>query len=92
MPMAADEILTAMRAGVPQTDEAIEDFVRGVVDGTLSRPQIGAWLAFAYARGLTDGETVTLTRAMTASGTRLRWADGAELRDKHSTGGVGDKV
>ncbi len=92
MSLAVDELLRAMRTGAPQPDDHVEAFVRGVVDGSVSRPQAAAWLAWAYTRGLTDAETVALTRAMTRSGKVLRWEEGPELRDKHSTGGVGDKV
>lgn len=65
----------------------------GVVDGSVSRPQAAAWLAFTFLRGLDDRETVALTQAMTDSGDRLSWPgiDGP-FYDKHSTGGVGDKV
>ncbi|MEQ1507016.1 MAG: thymidine phosphorylase, partial [Myxococcota bacterium] len=88
----SDELLYAMRSGEPQPPDAIRAFVAGVVDGSVSRPQAAAWLAWAFVRGLTDDETVALTRAMTASGATLQWGDGPEIVDKHSTGGVGDKV
>jgi pyrimidine-nucleoside phosphorylase len=87
-----EDILTEMRSGQEQRPEAIEAFVEGVVDGSVSRPQAAAWLAWAYMRGLTDAETVALTRAMTRSGDVLTWPDGPLAIDKHSTGGVGDKV
>jgi pyrimidine-nucleoside phosphorylase len=90
--MHVDDLLVAMRAGVEQPPERIEAFVRGVVDGSVSRPQAAAWLAWAFQRGLTDAETVALTRSMTASGHVMRWPEGPTLIDKHSTGGVGDKV
>src|SRR3546814_3686039 len=48
-----------------------------------------------FLRGMTSGETVALTRAMTASGRRLEWRGfklPGPVLDKHSTGGVGDKV
>lgn len=90
--MHVEDILTRMRTGQPQAPDAIEAFVAGVVDGRVSRPQAAAWLAWAFARGLTDAETVVLTRAMARSGDVLSWPDGALLTDKHSTGGVGDKV
>ena len=90
--MHVDDILYAMRTGEVQSAASIEAFVAGVVDGTISRPQAAAWLAWAFTRGLTDEETVSLTRAMTASGHVMRWPSGARLIDKHSTGGVGDKV
>ncbi|MEZ4321338.1 MAG: thymidine phosphorylase [Myxococcota bacterium] len=90
--MTPHDILRSMRADEVQTDAAIDAFVQGVVAGTFSRPQAAAWLAHAFRRGLTDGETIALTRSMTRSGTRLTWPEGTPLVDKHSTGGVGDKV
>src|SRR5687767_1455565 len=90
--MHVEDILVGMRSGRPQPPEAIEAFVTGVVRGSISRPQAAAWLAWAFARGLDDDETLALTRAMTRSGDLMRWPDGPELVDKHSTGGVGDKV
>lgn len=90
--MHIEDILTQMREGREQSPAALEAFVKGVVDGTVSRPQAAAWLAFAFTRGLTDAETVALTQSMTRSGTVMRWEPGPELVDKHSTGGVGDKV
>lgn len=88
-----DEILRARRAGAPLSEAQVRGFVAGVVDGSVSRPQAAAWLAFTFLRGLDDAETVALTRAMTDSGERLSWPgiDGP-FYDKHSTGGVGDKV
>lgn len=90
--MHIEDILTSMRSDEVQSDDAIAAFVAGVTDGTISRPQAAAWLAWAFHRGLTDAETVALTRSMTQSGDVLAWPDGPTLIDKHSTGGVGDKV
>jgi pyrimidine-nucleoside phosphorylase len=87
-----EDLLIGMRSGTPQPDERIEAFVQGVTDGTISRPQAAAWLAWAFARTLTERETLALTRAMTHSGDVMSWGDGPLLIDKHSTGGVGDKV
>jgi pyrimidine-nucleoside phosphorylase len=88
-----DDILCAKRAGETLSDAAINAFVAGVLDGSVSRPQAAAWLAFSFVRGLDDTEAIALTRAMTDTGDRLDWAgiDGPFV-DKHSTGGVGDKV
>lgn len=90
--MHIHDILRAMRSGEPQSPQAIQAFVTGVTDGSVSRPQAAAWLAYAFQRGLGIDETVALTRAMTRSGSVLSWPDGPEVIDKHSTGGVGDKV
>lgn len=88
-----DDILRRKRAGEALDDAAIESFVAGVLDGSVSRPQAAAWLAFSFVRGLNDAEAIALTRAMTNSGDRLSWAGlQGPFIDKHSTGGVGDKV
>jgi pyrimidine-nucleoside phosphorylase len=87
------DFLTDKREGRAHAAKDVAAFVRGVVDGSVSRPQAGAWLAMAFVRGLDDAETVALTQSMTDSGERLAWPgiDGPFV-DKHSTGGVGDKV
>ncbi len=91
--VAIDDILRNKRAGGRLSDAEIRAFVDGVLDGSVSRPQAAAWLAFAFVRGLDDAEAIALTRAMTDTGDRLSWPgiDGPFV-DKHSTGGVGDKV
>ncbi len=87
------EWLEQRREGVEQDESAIRGFVDAVVAGSITQAQIGAWLGFVVVRGMTDAETVHLTRAMTESGTRLQWPGlPAPALDKHSTGGVGDKV
>lgn len=67
-------------------------FVQGIVSGEIGRDDTIAWLKDAYERTLSRDEAVALTRAMTRSGKVMSWGDGPELIDKHSTGGVGDKV
>ncbi|MCB9758628.1 MAG: thymidine phosphorylase [Alphaproteobacteria bacterium] len=81
------------RLGRAHSAEDIAALIDGVLDGSVTRPQIAAWLAFVVCKGMSDAETVALTQAMTASGARFDWA-GLEgpFVDKHSTGGVGDKV
>jgi pyrimidine-nucleoside phosphorylase len=88
-----DDILRVQRAGGALSTEQIRWFVRGVVTGEVSRPQAAAWLAFVFTRGLGAEQAVALTEAMTASGRRLSWPGlSGPFVDKHSTGGVGDKV
>ena len=87
------EIIRKKRDGLALTDAEIASFIAGVVDRRVSGEQTAAFLMAAVLRGLDRDETVALTRAMTASGTRLRWPDlGGSVLDKHSTGGVGDVV
>jgi thymidine phosphorylase len=72
----------------------IQDFVNSVVDESLSDEAVQAWMLNVFDNGLSVDETVELTHAMLHSGTVLEWpSDFAHLVvDKHSTGGIGDKV
>ncbi|XP_075582254.1 LOW QUALITY PROTEIN: thymidine phosphorylase [Pelecanus crispus] len=82
------------RDGERLDEEEIGCFVRGVTEGTAQQAQIGAMLMAIRLRGMDAAETLALTRAMAASGRALAWPPGwrGVLVDKHSTGGVGDKV
>lgn len=88
-----DSWLAERSSGREQSPDAIRGFVEACVQGTVTRPQMAAWLAFVFCRGMTAAETVVLTEAMTDSGDRMDWGDlPGPFWDKHSTGGVGDKV
>lgn len=65
--------------------------VKGYMNGLVDDGQMAALLMAVYFQGMTDDETVALTRALTDSGETLTWPDGPYV-DKHSTGGVGDNV
>ena len=73
---------------------SIADIVNGVVDGSLGDEQVIDWLLSIFENGLDEKSTITLTELMRDSGQVLTWPK--EWRhlvvDKHSTGGVGDKV
>ena len=65
----------------------------GYLSGHLAEYQMSAFLMAVYFRGLDPLELAELTRAIIESGTRLDFSDGERPAvDKHSTGGVGDKV
>ena len=71
----------------------IRDLVSGVVDGSLGDAQLGAFLMAVCCNGMTAEETAALTLAMRDSGRVLRHDQVQKPKiDKHSTGGVGDKV
>ena len=93
MPFAIHPFLETKRDGGVHSAQQIVLFVRALTAGDISRSQVAAWLAFAFVQGLNDDEKVALTHAMVDSGDRLDWQglDGPFV-DKHSTGGVGDKV
>jgi thymidine phosphorylase len=85
------ELIRRKRDGGRLSDEELEFVVRGIADGGLTDGQVAAFAMAVFFRDLDDGERVALTGAMTRSGRVLEW-DGGPVLDKHSTGGVGDKV
>ncbi|XP_052810286.1 thymidine phosphorylase-like isoform X3 [Mya arenaria] len=87
-------LIQKKRDGNSLTREEVEYFVREVVAGHVQDAQLGAMLMAMYIRSLDSEETTYLTRAMTHSGEVLKWPAEWKGRivDKHSTGGVGDKV
>lgn len=72
----------------------IQTFVNGVTNGSLSDTEVEQWMRNVFDNGLSVGDTVELTHAMLHSGTILEWPDEWKhlVVDKHSTGGIGDKV
>jgi pyrimidine-nucleoside phosphorylase len=87
------EILGRKRAGEPLAEADVRAVVAGAADGSWSDAQLGSFLMAAAIQGLGPEETRTLTVAMLESGDQWRLArDVPRLCDKHSTGGVGDKV
>jgi thymidine phosphorylase len=87
------EIIRIKRDGQTLNESQIHNFVNGLVDGTFSDSQVGAMAMAIFQQGLSVDEKVTLTKAMMNSGDVLSWEGyDAPVVDKHSTGGVGDKV
>ncbi len=87
------EIIRAKRDGGELPCEAIAAFARGLADGTWGDAQAGAMAMAICWRGMTTAETVALTAAFTHSGRVLAWPEApGPVLDKHSTGGVGDKI
>ena len=89
--MIPQELIRRKRDGGRLEEDELEFIVRGIAGGGLTDGQVAAFAMAVFFRDLDDAERVALTGAMTRSGTVLEWDDGPVL-DKHSTGGVGDKV
>ncbi|MFO1070478.1 MAG: thymidine phosphorylase [Geminicoccaceae bacterium] len=91
--MLPQEIIRAKRDGRALTTAEIAAFVAGITDGSVVDAQVGAFAMAVLLRGMDRAETVALTLAMRDSGEVLRWGDlPGPVVDKHSTGGIGDKV
>jgi pyrimidine-nucleoside phosphorylase len=91
--MRAVDIIARKRDGAELTTEEIGFFVQGCTSGDIPDYQTAAWLMTIYLCGMSSRETRDLTLAMAHSGDVLDLSDVAPVVvDKHSTGGVGDKV
>src|SRR6266702_3390947 len=86
-------IIEKKRDGGELTEAEINEIITEFTDGDLPDYQMSAWAMAVFFRGMTPAETQYLTEAMMNSGRVLKYPKNAPPRiDKHSTGGVGDKV
>ena len=87
-------IIESKRDGHPLTDAQINFIVKHIASRKIDAVQLGAFLMAVYLKGMNETETISLTRAMITHGESLEWPEQWKdlVVDKHSTGGVGDKV
>ncbi|MBR4105865.1 MAG: thymidine phosphorylase [Alphaproteobacteria bacterium] len=91
--MLVSEIIRKKRDMQVLSNEDIAEFVSGVKNGTVGDAQIAAMTMAIFLNGMNKEETVALTLAMRDSGDVMKWNDiDGPIVDKHSSGGVGDKV
>jgi len=93
--MIPQEIIRKKRDNQSLSLDEIHFFVNGLTNNSFSDQQIAAMSMAIFLNGMSESETVMLTNAMTHSGDILNWKDKIDndlVCDKHSTGGVGDKV
>ena len=93
--MLFTDVIRTKRDGGELSDEQIQFFVDGLADESIPAEQVSSLAMAIFFNSMTFDEAATLTMGMAASGTVLDWSgmdlDGPVV-DKHSTGGVGDKV
>ncbi len=91
--MRAVDIIAKKRDKGELTREEIEFFIQGFTRGDITDYQAAAWAMAVLLNGMTPQETTDLTLAMAHSGTVIDLSDTVDIAvDKHSSGGVGDKV
>ncbi|MEQ9328513.1 MAG: thymidine phosphorylase [Rhodospirillales bacterium] len=93
--MIPQELIRRKRDGGELTGDEVRAFVAGMTDGSIAESQVSAFAMAVFFRGMSMDERIALTRAMTESGRRMDWRElwlDGPVVDKHSTGGVGDKV
>lgn len=87
------EIIDKKKRGLELNQTEIEYLINGYVNNGIPDYQISAWLMAVYFQGMTDRELLALTNCMTKSGEIVDLSSIMGVKvDKHSTGGVGDKV
>jgi pyrimidine-nucleoside phosphorylase len=87
------EFLRAKRDGSAHESADVKEFVAAAARREIPDYQVAAWLMAAFLQGLDEAETLALTQAMIESGRVFDWRElGRPSADKHSTGGVGDKI
>ncbi len=87
------DLIDKKKRGLAHTKDEIDFIIESMMSGTAPDYQISAWLMAVYFKGLTEEETAYLTEAMVESGEVIDFGALADsIVDKHSTGGVGDKV
>ena len=91
--MLPQEIIRHKRDGRTLSVAEIKEFIAGIGSGEVTDSQVASMTMAMFLRGMNNAETVALTLAMRDSGKVLSW-DGFDkpIVDKHSSGGVGDKV
>lgn len=87
------DLIEKKKKGLFYNQEEIQFIIDGITNGTIADYQIAAWLMAVWFVGMNDDETAYLTEAMAKSGDMLDLSTiGNYIVDKHSTGGVGDKI
>ncbi|MBP5399000.1 MAG: thymidine phosphorylase [Alphaproteobacteria bacterium] len=91
--MLPQEIIRRKREKQELSPEEISFFIKGITDGTIADCQIGSLTMAVFLNGMSKDEIRNLTISMRNSGEVLSWPDiDGPVVDKHSTGGVGDKI
>ncbi len=87
------EIIARKRDGIALSDRQISELIRTFTDGSLPDYQMAALAMAIYFQGMDRDEVVSLTRNMLESGEVFNWTGiDRPVVDKHSTGGIGDKI
>lgn len=90
--MRIQDLIAKKRDGDILTDIELNYIISEICDGNIQQEQIGALLMAIYLNGMNTNETISLTKIMRDSGYTFKWKEMNNIVDKHSTGGVGDKI
>ena len=92
----SDDLIQRLCASIQKNESMmmadLSLFIEGVAQRQIPVENIEKWLRSVHAHGISVDETTALTRGMMNSGAVLEWQGPKNVADKHSTGGVGDKM
>lgn len=87
------DLIEKKKKGLEHSKEEINFLIDSMMNGTAEDYQISAWLMAVYFQGMSAEETANFTEAIINSGEKIDLTPiGSHIADKHSTGGVGDKI
>jgi len=87
-----EDLIKSVESKQPMNLDILAQFIRDVASRSIPVTTIEKWLKAVHRNGISVEETIVLTREMMESGSILNWDDNRLVVDKHSTGGVGDKM
>ncbi|CAF1199690.1 unnamed protein product [Adineta ricciae] len=91
--LSIPDLIAKKRDGLELSPNEIQQFIAGLSNGDVQDCHVGAMLMAIYIQGMTEREICSMTMSMRDSGERLSWPNYRGIVvDKHSTGGIGDKI
>ena len=87
-----EALINQVSAKQTMDESALQEFIKAVAQRTIDLGLVEKWLKAVHSNGISVPETTQLTKGMMLSGSVINWQDNSLVVDKHSTGGVGDKM
>lgn len=91
-PNDVKHLIEQVIAGEVMDSELLGSFIKSVASRNVEISLVEQWLKVVHKHGISVSETTQLTKGMMLSGSVIKWEDNTLVVDKHSTGGVGDKM
>ena len=91
-PKDVKTLIQEIESSAPMDSEILDSFVSAVASHSVDINLVEQWLKAVHSYGISEEDTTRLTHGMMMSGEMIRWTDNSSVVDKHSTGGVGDKM
>ena len=87
-----ETLIEQVVASTQMSGELLEQFIKSVASRNVDLKLVEKWLKAIHQHGISGAETTQLTKGMMHSGEMIQWLDNSLVVDKHSAGGVGDKM